>query len=71
VGDAVQVSCNLIAPHVVGVAAIYDRIAEDAVVSRAELVGLVPADVLSAVPEARWDALDLSEDRTIEARVRR
>lgn len=69
VGDAVQVSCNLIAPLDVGPAEIYDQVAEQADVARAELVGLVPQEVLRAVPQARWEALGLSEDRTIEARV--
>jgi glutamate formiminotransferase len=69
VGSAVQVSCNLIAPEEVGPAEVYDRVARDAVVERAELVGLVPRAVLAAAPPTRWAALDLSEDRTIEARV--
>jgi glutamate formiminotransferase len=69
VGDAVQVSCNLIAPREVGPADVHDLVASRADVSRAELVGLVPRDVLLAVPRVRWDALDLSEDDTIEARV--
>jgi glutamate formiminotransferase len=69
VGDAVQVSCNLIAPTVVGPADIYDLVAAQAEVTRAELVGLLPREVLLAVPRAQWDALDLSEDRTLEARI--
>jgi len=71
VGDAVQVSCNLVAPHDVGPAAIYDLVARTADVARAELVGLLPRDVLLAVPPARWEALGLSDDRTIEAGVER
>ncbi|MEY2454416.1 MAG: glutamate formiminotransferase / 5-formyltetrahydrofolate cyclo-ligase [Acidimicrobiaceae bacterium] len=69
VGRGVQVSCNLIVPETVGPAEIYDRVALDAPVERAELVGLVPRNVLAAVPPTRWDELDLSEDRTIERRV--
>lgn len=69
VGDAVQVSCNLIAPHDVGPAEIYDMVASRADVARPELVGLLPRDVLLAIPRARWESLDLSEDRTIEARI--
>jgi len=69
VGDAVQVACNLVAPQRTGPADVYDLVAARAPIARAELVGLVPRDVLLAVPRARWDALDLSEDRTIEARV--
>jgi glutamate formiminotransferase len=71
VGDGVQVSCNLIAPHDIGPAEIYDLVAARADVTRAELVGLLPRDVLVAVPRARWEALDLSEDRTLEASLRR
>jgi hypothetical protein len=38
-------------------------------VDRVELVGLVPADVLAAVPEHRHRELDISQERTIEARL--
>jgi glutamate formiminotransferase len=69
VGDAVQVSCNLVAPRDAGPAAIYDLVARSTDVARAELVGLLPREVLLAVPMARWETLDLSEDRTIEARI--
>jgi glutamate formiminotransferase len=71
VGRRVQVSCNLVAPRDVGPAEIYDRVAREADVARAELVGLLPRDVLLAAPRDRWDELDLNEDRTIEARIRR
>jgi glutamate formiminotransferase len=70
-GDAVQVSCNLIEPDVVGPAEVYDRVAAQATVARAELVGLVPASVLSRIPRSRWVELDLADDRTIENRIRR
>ena len=69
VGDEVQVSMNLVAPAEVGPAAAYDAVAARAPVARAELVGLVPETVLRAVDPARWAALDLGEDRTIEARL--
>ena len=69
VGDAVQVSCNLIAPSTTGPDAAFDAVAARAGVARAELVGLVPARVLEAIPPARWPALDLSASRTIEARL--
>jgi glutamate formiminotransferase len=69
VGSAVQVSCNLVAPHEVGPAEVFDLVAARAAVARAELVGLVPRPVLDAVPEERWDELDLAADRTIEARL--
>jgi len=71
VGDAVQVSCNLLAPDIVGPAAVYDRVAAVAPVRRAELVGLAPLSVIRAVARDRWEQLDLGEDRTIEERVRR
>ena len=74
VGPRVQVSMNLVAPEVLGPAAAYDLVAAAALergvdVDGAELVGLVPARVLHAVPRSRWVELDLDEDRTIEARV--
>ena len=70
-GDDVQVSCNLIAPDRVGPAEVYDRVAAQAAVGRAELVGLIPTSVLSRIPRSRWVELDLAADRTIESRVRR
>jgi glutamate formiminotransferase / 5-formyltetrahydrofolate cyclo-ligase len=69
VGDRVQVSMNLVSPLDVGPAEAYDLVAARARVAGAELVGLVPAGVLHAVPPTRWTSLDLSADRTIEARL--
>jgi glutamate formiminotransferase / 5-formyltetrahydrofolate cyclo-ligase len=69
-GRRVQVSCNLLAPLVVGPAAVWDQVAEVATIARAELVGLVPERVLLAAPERRWVELDLARDRTIESRLR-
>jgi glutamate formiminotransferase len=69
VGDEVQVSCNLIDPWTTGPDAAFDAVAARAVVARAELVGLVPAAVLEAIPPARWPELDLSPSATIEARL--
>jgi glutamate formiminotransferase len=71
VGDEVQVSLNLIDPLVHGPAEAWDAVEPLADVARAELVGLVPRSVLDATPEHRWDRLDLSPDRTIEARLTR
>jgi len=68
VGGRAQVSCNLVAPSVVGAAEVFDAVAALAPVAGAELVGLVPASVLSAVSPSRWAELDLAEDRTIERR---
>lgn len=71
VGDEVQVSFNLVAPEVVGPGQVWDEVAAQAEVARAELVGLVPEAVLRAAPEERWAQLDLAPDRTIEARLAR
>ena len=69
-GRWVQVSCNLVDPGRVGPAAAYDAVAARAPVARAELVGLLPAEVLDAVAPGRWAELDLDPSRTIEARLR-
>lgn len=71
VGNRVQVSINLVHPAVVGPAEAYDLVAREAPVARAELVGLLPAAVLEAIPSSRWAELDLAPDRTIEARLER
>lgn len=71
VGDAVQVSMNLIAPDRLGPAQAYDLVARHGAIDRAELVGLIPMAVLRAVPRHRWAELDLAEDRTIERRLAR
>lgn len=69
VGDHVQVSMNLVDPQAVGPAAVADAVAARAVIARCELVGLVPAAVVAVIPPARWDELDVSPARTIEARL--
>ncbi|HVF32439.1 MAG TPA: hypothetical protein VM933_05320 [Acidimicrobiales bacterium] len=69
VGAAVQVSCNLIEPSTTDPGAAFDAVASRAAVARAELVGLLPARVLGAIPPSRWPELDLSPARTIEARL--
>ena len=71
VGDAVQVSMNLVDPLVTGPGVVVDAIARQVAVERCELVGLVPRAVLEREPAGRWGALDLSADRTIEARISR
>ena len=70
VGDQVQVSMNLIAPLEVGPDRVFDAVSRHVRVGRAELVGLVPRAVLEQTDRSRWAALDLSEDRTIEWRLR-
>ncbi|HVF73443.1 MAG TPA: hypothetical protein VM938_00235 [Acidimicrobiales bacterium] len=64
-----QVSCNLIAPLVVGPDVVYDAVAATTEVARAELVGLAPHAVVDAIPRHRWPELDLDSSRTIEARL--
>jgi glutamate formiminotransferase len=75
VGGRLQVSMNLVEPGRVGPGHAWDRVSRlareaGAAVAGAELVGWVPEAVLTAEPEARWPELDLTPDRTIEARVR-
>ncbi len=67
--SGVQVSCNLVDPMRLGPDKVYDAVAAEARVTRAELVGLLPESVLQSVPAHRWTQLDLGVDRTIEARV--
>ena len=73
VGHQVQVSCNLIDPTTVGPQEVYDQVLGHLEpperIARAELVGLVPRIVLTASDPRRWSQLDLSEERTIEARL--
>jgi len=74
VGEYTQVSMNLVAPGDAGPMQAYDSVVECAArhgagVAHAELVGLLPAAVLAGIPGGRWEELDLSEDRTIEARL--
>jgi glutamate formiminotransferase / 5-formyltetrahydrofolate cyclo-ligase len=71
VAGGAQVSMNLVAPDVVGPAEAWDLVAAQAPVARAELVGLVPRSVLDRTPRRRWTQLDLTDDRTIEARLSR
>lgn len=73
-GSVTQVSCNLVDPMSFGPAEAYDaidRLARDHSVriTRAELVGLVPALVVASTPRARHGQLDLDPERTIEARL--
>ena len=65
-----QVSCNLVQPLSVGPEQVRDQVAQWADIERCELVGLVPDDVLRAIPPGRWSELDLAPERTIEHRLR-
>ena len=74
VGGSTQVSCNLLDPFTLGPADAYDAVARSARelgarVVRAELVGLAPRAVVEAVPPERRAVLDLSVERTLEARL--
>jgi len=73
VGDEVQVSMNLVAPLELGPEAAFNLVVAElggrGSGVRAELVGLVPRRVLEAIDPERWEELDLSSDRTIEARL--
>ena len=67
IGDKVQVSCNLLAPDVVGPMFLYDAVAQYTPIDRAELVGLIPDSVFRATPYERREELGIDADKTIEA----
>jgi glutamate formiminotransferase len=69
VGGRAQVSCNLTDTRLVGPELAYDLVASRAPVERAELVGLLPREVLRQQNPSRWLELDISEEKTIEARL--
>jgi glutamate formiminotransferase len=74
VGHAAQVSCNVVDPELVTLADIYDAVdagarAQECVVSRGELVGLLPQSALSCVPVSRWAELGLTAEDSIEFRL--
>jgi glutamate formiminotransferase len=73
VGNEVQVSCNLIAPLVVGPSLVFDQVVTlvrgAGAIERAELVGLAPWALLEREGAERWSQLDLSAERTIESRL--
>lgn len=71
VGSSLQVSCNLLDPLRFGPDSAYDAVSALVPVARAELVGLAPEAVVTAVPPDRWSELDLDSSRTIEARLRK
>jgi glutamate formiminotransferase / 5-formyltetrahydrofolate cyclo-ligase len=74
VAGGAQVSCNLIDPAQVGVADVYDTVAQGAAshgctVWKGELVGLLPRSALAAVPDHRWAEVGLRAEDTIEFRL--
>ena len=70
VAGATQVSCNLVDPVAEPPHVVYQRIEAalppGAHVVRCEVVGLVPDEVLEAVPRSLWERLDLSEERSVQ-----
>ena len=69
-----QVSLNLLDWTAAGPAAVYAEVAARAAaagtaIARAELVGLLPAPALEAVPPGQWRELGLDAAATIEARL--
>lgn len=74
VGDQVQVSCNLIDVESVRPSEVYDRVQSLLVagefISRAEVVGLVPAALLEHEDPTRWAQLGLDPSASIEERIR-
>ncbi len=75
VGDAFQLSMNLIHPEHVGPADVYAQAhslseGTPARIERCELVGLIPRYVLDGTPQEMWTTLDLSPEQTIEYQLR-
>lgn len=69
VGGAAQVSCNIVDTELAGPELAYDLVQAHAPIDRAELVGLLPLDVLLRQTRSRWEQLDIGDDKTIEARL--
>lgn len=69
VGDSTQVSVNLVAPAVANPTHVVDAVKQHVQIDHCELVGLLPRDILDAIPRSRWEELDLSEEHTIEWRL--
>jgi glutamate formiminotransferase len=73
--DAVlQVSCNVVAPFAITLDVVVDRVIaalpHGASVVQGELVGLLPAWALTALPPGRWPALGVSPLSTLEAHLK-
>jgi glutamate formiminotransferase/glutamate formiminotransferase/formiminotetrahydrofolate cyclodeaminase len=69
VEGSAQISCNLVAPSVTGIDDVYDAVACQTAVIRAELVGLLRTELLMALPAHRWTELGVGPSSTIEARL--
>jgi len=73
--DAVlQVSCNIVTPFTLTLDHVVDRVADTlpkgASVLQGELVGLMPAWALTALPPGRWSELGVSPSSTLEAHLK-
>ena len=70
VGEATQVSCNLLEPTVTTPLDVLERVLRalggPEALLRCELVGLAPRGVLDEIDPTHWPLLDLSEVKTIE-----
>ena len=71
VGRFTQVSVNLVSPTIANPVDVVDAVKQHNAVHHCELVGLLPEEILRAIPQDRWEELDLAEDRTIESRLQR
>jgi glutamate formiminotransferase len=75
VGDQVQVSCNLLDVAQCPPSLVYDhvraRLVGDEHITHAELVGLVPRNLLEDEDPKRWTQLGLTSERTIESALER
>ena len=71
VGRFTQVSVNLVSPTIANPVDVVDAVKQHVSVHHCELVGLLPEEILHAIPQDRWEELDLAEDRTIESRLQR
>ncbi len=74
VGSMTQVSFNIVDTAATRIDYLYDAVERLALsrgvdIVRAELVGLLPAECLAVIEPSRYEQLDVSPDRTIEARV--
>ena len=71
VGQFTQVSVNLVSPTIANPIDVVDAVKQHTTVHHCELVGLLPEEILHAIPQDRWEELDLAENRTIESRLQR
>lgn len=71
VGEFTQVSVNLVSPARATPVDVVDAVKQHTTIHHCELVGLLPEEILRAIPQDRWEELDLAEDRTIESRLQR